>query len=186
MAPDSSLHGHHAAGSRAAFCRYFAMVAALSALSLSIFLSAAKAGAEGADGLGTLAAICLPGNSPKIDISAMPLVEPAPPDALKGTPAVLWRNGIQIPIHEPLVERYIRFYKGEGRRTFSEAMKKAKACLPLMIEILESRGVPAEMVSIVVVESGFEKDSSYRGAGGYWQMMAATARNMGLRVDRWV
>jgi len=55
-----------------------------------------------------------------------------------------------------------------------------------MTEILESQGVPAEMVSVVFVESRFEKNSSYRGAGGYWQMMAATARNMGLRVDRWV
>jgi membrane-bound lytic murein transglycosylase D len=56
-----------------------------------------------------------------------------------------------------------------------------------MTEILESQGVPAEMVSIVFVESRFEKNSSsYRGAGGYWQMMAATARDMGLRVDPWV
>jgi len=55
-----------------------------------------------------------------------------------------------------------------------------------MAEILESQGVPAEMVSIVFVESGFEKSASYRGAGGYWQMLAGTARRMGLRVDRWV
>ena len=55
-----------------------------------------------------------------------------------------------------------------------------------MAEILESQGVPAELISIVLVESGFEKDSAYRGAGGYWQMMAATARKLGLRVDRWV
>ena len=105
---------------------------------------------------------------------------------LKGTPAVLWRNRIQIPIHEPLIQKYIRFYQGEGRKTFSDAMEKAKICLPQMTEILESQGVPAEMVSIVFVESRFEKNASYRGAGGYWQMMAATARNMGLRVDRWV
>ena len=55
-----------------------------------------------------------------------------------------------------------------------------------MTEILESQGVPAEMVSIVFVESRFEKSASYRGAGGYWQMMAGTARKMGLRVNRWV
>jgi len=65
-------------------------------------------------------------------------------------------------------------------------MEKAAKCLPKMSEILESQGVPAEMVSIVFVESRFEKNASNRGAGGYWQMMAATARNMGLRVDRWV
>jgi len=186
MAPDSSLHRHHAGGSAAAFLRCFVKVAALFQLSLLIFHFPAKAGAEGTENYGALAAISLPGESAKIDISAMPLTQPALTDAVKGTPAVLWRNRIQIPIHEPLVERYIRFYQREGRRTFSDAMRKSKACLPMMTEILESRGVPAEMVSIVFVESGFEKGSSYRGAGGYWQMMAATARNMGLRVDRWV
>ena len=97
-----------------------------------------------------------------------------------------WRNRIEIPINEPLIKKYIRFYQGEGRKTFSEAMDKASKCLPRMAEILESQGVPAEMVSVVFVESRFEKNASYRGAGGYWQMLAGTARQMGLRVDRCV
>src|SRR5208283_2942178 len=119
--------------------------------------------------------LMMPGDPPTKDISSTPLTRPTPTDATIGTPAVLWRNGIQIPIHEPLVEKYIRFYQGEGRKTFSDAMTKAKICLPQMTEILESQGIPAEMISIVLVESRFEKSSSYRGAGGYWQMMAATA-----------
>jgi len=65
-------------------------------------------------------------------------------------------------------------------------MEKAKTCIPQMVEILESFGVPGEMVSVVFVESRFEKHASYRGAGGYWQMLAPTARVFGLRVDRWV
>ncbi len=186
MAPDSSLHRHHAAGSKAGFRGGFAKVAALLLLSLLIFHFPVQAGAESMETPGALAALPLSRDLPKKDISTMPLTRPAPMDTLKGTPAVLWRNGIQIPIHEPLVERYIRFYRGEGRKTFSDAMEKARTCLPMMTEILESQGVPAEMVSIVFVESGFKKNSSYRGAGGYWQMMAATARDMGLRVDRWV
>ena len=107
-------------------------------------------------------------------------------DASVGNPPVLQRNRIQIPINEPLVQKYIRFYQGEGRGAFSEAMERAKTCIPQMAEILESFGVPAEMVSIVFVESRFEKQASYRGAGGYWQMLAQTARVFGLRVDRWV
>ncbi len=185
MAPDSSLHRHHAAGSEAGL-RVFVKVVASLLLSLFIFHFPAQARAEGTEIFGALAALSLPGDSPKKDISAMPLTRPIPTDALKGTTAVLWRNGIQIPLREPLVEKYIRFYQGEGRNTFSDAMEKAKTCLPRMTEILESQGVPAEMVSIVFVESRFEKNASYRGAGGYWQMMAATARDMGLRVDRWV
>jgi membrane-bound lytic murein transglycosylase D len=55
-----------------------------------------------------------------------------------------------------------------------------------MTEILESYGVPGEFIWIVLVESRFEKHASYRGAGGYWQLMAGTARNLGLRVDKWV
>jgi membrane-bound lytic murein transglycosylase D len=186
MAPDSSLHRHHAGVSGAALGKSIARIAALFLFSLLIFDLPVEAGAEGLETLGSLAVVSLPADSAKVDVSAAPLTQPTPIDAAKGTPAVLWRNGIQIPIHEPLVERYIRFYQGEGRRTFSAAMKRAKAYLPMMTEILESQGVPAEMISIVFVESGFERDCSYRGAGGYWQMMAATARNMGLRVDRWV
>jgi len=184
MAPDSSLQWHHAAGSEAGFCRCFAKVTALLLLSLFIFNFQAQAGAAGVEIPGGLVALSLPGDLPKKDISIVPLTQPTPTDALTGTPAVSWRNGIQIPINEPLIQKYIRFYRGEGRATFSAAMEKAKICLPQMTEILESQGVPAEMVSIVFVESRFEKTASYRGAGGYWQMMAVTARKMGLRVDR--
>jgi membrane-bound lytic murein transglycosylase D len=65
-------------------------------------------------------------------------------------------------------------------------MERAKTLLPQMTEILESYGVPAEFAAIVLVESRFEKGASYRGAGGYWQMLAPTAEMLGLRVDRWV
>ena len=184
MAPDSSLQGHHAAGSEAGFRKCFVKAAALFLLSLFVFNFQAQAGAEGAEIRGGLAALSLPGDLPRNDISVAPLTQPTPTDVLTGTTAVSWRNGIQIPINEPLIQKYIRFYRGEGRTTFSEAMEKAGKCLPRMTEILESQGVPAEMISIVFVESRFEKTASYRGAGGYWQMMAETARRMGLRVDR--
>ena len=185
MAPDSSLHRHHAAGSEAGL-RVFAKITALLLLSLFIFHFPVHAWAESTEIPMALAALMLPGDASIRDISSMSLTRPTPTDAPIGTTAVLWRNGIQIPLHEPLVKKYIRFYQGEGRNSFSDALEKAKTCLPRMTEILESQGVPAEMVSIVFVESRFEKNASYRGAGGYWQMMAATARKMGLRVDRWV
>jgi len=186
MAPDSSLHRHHAVGSEAAFRTGLLKAAALVLISLLNLHFPAQAGAGSAEAPGPLIALSLSGEPSIKDLSTMSLASPSVPETLKGAPAVLWRNGIQIPIQEPLIEKYIRFYRGEGRKTFSDAMKRAKNSLPVMTEILESQGVPAELVSIVFVESAFEKNSSYRGAGGYWQMMAATARNMGLRVDRWV
>jgi membrane-bound lytic murein transglycosylase D len=184
MAPDSSLHGHHAAGPGAGFRNIFVKVVALPLIFMFTFHFPAQATAQSTETPGTLAALSLPSALPKNGVSS--LAQPIAADTLDGPPAVLWRNRIQIPINEPLIQKYIRFYQGEGRKTFSDAMDKASKCLPRMAEILESQGVPAEMVSVVFVESRFEENASYRGAGGYWQMLAGTARHMGLRVDRWV
>lgn len=103
------------------------------------------------------------------------------------SPAGRWSSRIQIPIKDqPLIQKFVRFYEGEGRRTFSESLERSRFYAPLMSEILESHGVPAEMISVVLVESSFRKHASNRGADGFWQLLAPTARSMGLRVDRWV
>ncbi|MDR3568941.1 MAG: lytic transglycosylase domain-containing protein [Syntrophobacteraceae bacterium] len=187
MAPDSSLYGLHAAGTDASLRGFFVKLTALVLLSQLIFPFAAQAGSENMDNPGPLASLSVPGDSLNAETPPMTSILPVPAGPAKGTAADLWRNRIQIPINEPLVKKYIRFYEGSGRRTFSVALSKAGACLPEMAEILESRGVPGELVSIVFVESGFKGSSeSYRGAGGYWQLLPATAREMGLRVNRWV
>lgn len=67
-----------------------------------------------------------------------------------------------------------------------ESIERSRFYIPLMIEILESYNVPAELVSVVFIESSFKGHASHKGAVGYWQLMAPTARSMGLRVDRWV
>lgn len=95
------------------------------------------------------------------------------------------RNQIHIPNH-PSVQKYIRFYKGEGRATLMGSLERSRRYLPIMTEILESYGVPAELIHVVMVESCFRGQATCRGAGGYWQLLAGTARSLGLRVDRWV
>lgn len=103
------------------------------------------------------------------------------------SPTGPWSSKIQIQIaDEPAIQRYIRHLEGEGRPTMEHALERSRPYLPVMTEILESRGVPAELIAVVSVESCFDGEASHRGAGGYWQLMAATARRMGLRVDRWV
>ena len=186
MAPDSSLLGHQLGGSVQGLRRFLFTACALAFLSMLLFTFQAHAKTEGTEFPGALAALSPSQDSIKKEVQVSPVSLPIPTDALMGTPPVLWRNRIQIPIKEPLIQKYIRFYQGEGRKTFSDAMEKAKTCVPQMTEILESYGVPAELVAVVFVESRFEKHASYRGAGGYWQMLAPTARALGLRVDRWV
>jgi len=185
MAPDSSLHRHLLGECGSRFHGICAKAVLFCLFSLSITLFHAQARADSAEFPGPLAALYKPGDH-AIRETPAPQLEPIPSESLKGTPTVLWRNGIQIPINEPLIQKYIRFYQGDGRKTFIDAMEKAKLCLPKMTEILESHGVPGELVFVVFVESRFERRASYRGAGGYWQMLASTAKRMGLRVDRWV
>lgn len=116
------------------------------------------------------------------------LISLSPPfPVLNTSPVGQWncQSTIGIP-NQPAIEQYVRFYMGEGRSTFEETLKRARPYAPIMAEILEDQGVPAEMLSIPLVESCFKRNATYRGAGGYWQLLAGTARSMGLRVDRWV
>jgi soluble lytic murein transglycosylase-like protein len=55
---------------------------------------------------------------------------------------------------------------------------------PVIEPILRSHGVPADLVALVVVESGGRALAlSPKGARGLWQLMPDTARRYGLHVD---
>lgn len=55
---------------------------------------------------------------------------------------------------------------------------------PTIEPILRSRGVPANLAAVIVVESGGRSSAlSPKGARGLWQLMPDTARRYGLRVD---
>lgn len=106
---------------------------------------------------------------------------------INSSPTGRWSNRTQIHIpNQPLVEKYARFYHGPGRLTIKSSLDRAWPYIPVMADILESNGVPAELLAVVLIESCFKGRATCRGAGGYWQMLAATARSMGLRVDSWV
>ena len=55
---------------------------------------------------------------------------------------------------------------------------------PVIEPILKSHGVPADLVAVILVESGGRGTAlSPKGARGLWQLMPDTARRYGLRVD---
>lgn len=103
------------------------------------------------------------------------------------SPVGQWNEGIQIHIpNQPEIEKYVRFFMGTGRSTLEDALERSQPYAPVMQDILAAHGVPSELISVAVVESCFRRNASHRGAGGYWQLLAGTARSLGLRVDRWV
>jgi membrane-bound lytic murein transglycosylase D len=94
----------------------------------------------------------------------------------------------QLPIPEHHnVSKFVRFFQGEGRETFESSINRSWLHVPLMMEILKSYEIPAELVYMVLVESRFNNSAlSPQGAAGFWQLMPATARRLGLRVDNCV
>jgi membrane-bound lytic murein transglycosylase D len=96
-------------------------------------------------------------------------------------------NRMRVPIpNHPAINRYIKHYKDGDRRTFLEALDRSWLYVPVMEEVFRSEGVPEELIYVALVESRFKGRASYRGAGGYWQLLSSTARSLGLRVDSWV
>ncbi|HEX9956264.1 MAG TPA: lytic transglycosylase domain-containing protein [Fibrella sp.] len=61
--------------------------------------------------------------------------------------------------------------------------KKADAFLPMVDATLAAYGIPSDFRYIPLAESGLKPRAvSSKGAGGYWQLMPATARELGLKV----
>ncbi len=71
-----------------------------------------------------------------------------------------------------------------GNNGTSIAALRLEVLRPVVEPILQRHGVPAELASVILVESGGRADAlSPRGARGLWQLMPETARRYGLRVE---
>ena len=90
-----------------------------------------------------------------------------------------------VPPHSPesLVRNFDQKYRPDLSPSVGAAMKRLDQLRPTLSRILESEGVPPEIVSVVIVESGGRTTAlSPKGALGLWQLMPDTARRYGLVV----
>ena len=84
---------------------------------------------------------------------------------------------------ESLVRDFDQKYRSALTPSVGAAMKRLDQLRPTLSRILETEGVPREIVSVVVVESGGRTTAlSPKGALGLWQLMPDTARRYGLVV----
>ena len=66
-------------------------------------------------------------------------------------------------------------------------LKRANRYLPLIEKALEDAGLPDDIKYIALAESALRPHvGSHKGAVGYWQFTAGTARKFGLTVNRYV
>lgn len=94
---------------------------------------------------------------------------------------------VPIPLNAA-VREYLAFFKaGRGRRIYARWLARMGAYRELMAPILEAEGLPAELLYVCMIESGFQPDAvSTASAVGPWQFVRSTGRAYDLRHDAWV
>jgi len=93
---------------------------------------------------------------------------------------------LPVEINERVVEWMRRFQSGQ-RASFERFLSRGTAYSEMIERKLADRDMPPELLYLAMIESGFATDAmSPRSAVGMWQFMGPTAREYGLRVDRWV
>jgi len=106
------------------------------------------------------------------------------------TPGTAQRDSSSIDaelLRRPDVTRYIDYFTGPARDRMSQWLNRGTRYRELIDEHLEREGLPGEFAYLPMIESGFSNTAvSHAGAVGMWQFMPETARDYGLRVDRWV
>ena len=93
------------------------------------------------------------------------------------------RNHTPSRSPESLITDFDQQYRPAATIGATAAMKRLDQLRPIVEPILGSEGVPVELASMIVVESGARPNAlSPKGALGIWQLMPDTARRYGLKV----
>ena len=80
------------------------------------------------------------------------------------------------------VQRYVDFYRGNGREFFEKAFVRKHKYWPAIERVFAARSIPVELGYMALVESGFNPRAYSRaGARGLWQFIPSTGRRYGLR-----
>jgi membrane-bound lytic murein transglycosylase D len=84
----------------------------------------------------------------------------------------------------PEVQSELRHFTSRDRAFISGSFDRLFSDHSAVYSVFNRQGLPTELLTIAMIESRFEYDArSHAGAVGLWQLMPATARSYGLRVD---
>lgn len=124
-----------------------------------------------------------------VDIDSLDniVIEDLPTDTLKARLAYL---NSKTPFHveyNPSLERIIKHYLKNRKKTLGDLMGRAKYYFPLFEEKLDKYNIPLEIKYLAIVESALKpKATSHMGAKGLWQFMYTTGKIYGLNVSSYV
>lgn len=82
------------------------------------------------------------------------------------------------------VLKWVSYFQGKGRAHMMRYLSRSSRYVPMMKEVLRSKGLPDDLVYIALIESGFSHSArSHANAVGYWQFIRPTGRIYGLTVN---
>ena len=98
-----------------------------------------------------------------------------------------WDMDVRSYETQERVAHYVNMFTGRAKDRIAERLQRGTRYEPMIRAKLKAGGLPEDMYYLALVESGFDPHAYSRAAAvGMWQFMTSTARDMGLRVDRWV
>ncbi|MGZ3796006.1 MAG: LysM peptidoglycan-binding domain-containing protein [Pseudobdellovibrionaceae bacterium] len=87
----------------------------------------------------------------------------------------------------PLVEQWIAYFQGRGRRHMERYLARSTRYEKLMKKVLKDNGLPEDLFYIALIESGFNTQArSHAAAVGYWQFIRGTGKRYGLEINTMV
>ena len=109
-------------------------------------------------------------------------VAPAPPPRADVDAAV----SIPIPQHAS-VRSALALFSGEMKSDIQDSLTRSARYRTFIEQVLGENGLPKALAYLPVIESAYSETMvSSAGARGMWQFMPETAREYGLRVDKWI
>jgi len=94
---------------------------------------------------------------------------------------------IELPDNPRIQARLKRYLKSGARLDLLSSYERSGSYLPMITAILEENNLPTHLAFLPILESRFlPQNRSGAGAVGLWQLMPATASELGLKYNRWV
>ncbi len=131
-------------------------------------------------------ALPVPPGEREFPVDQGPAADPGTPALAISDPALAVSDPEFSSTH-PRVRGFVDQYQTSMRAYMQRALERGSKYLARMARILVQEGVPAELVYLPIVESGFSLHAvSHAGAVGPWQFVRGTGERYGLRIDGYV
>ncbi|HUJ12317.1 MAG TPA: lytic transglycosylase domain-containing protein [Thermoanaerobaculia bacterium] len=110
------------------------------------------------------------------------IAPPAPPPRADVDAAV----SMPIPQH-PSVRSALAYFSGDLKGDIQDSLTRSAGYRKLIEHVLDENHLPKALAYLPVIESAYSETMTSRaGARGMWQIMPETARDYGLRINKWI